>query len=230
MSDIHLWERLTPEQKELALSIERKWLAVARCTERIDRTTATDAINAVYLAIGSKKVPEIIFVDSPNAALKMLQAKNEYEKNSSFSIFRRLKIDLVIRPRNSIQHQLRNLPQTDTEQNEPKFISHSWSMAQIQLFSRVSIQFWSRYAWFLDFAYSVLGCDYVPEKWEALQLLVKNCGYIQPFNNICFVSDRPTELLFKDDFILHAENRPAVVFRDGYQIFANNGVELSISF
>ncbi|WP_222426886.1 DUF6745 domain-containing protein, partial [Hyella patelloides] len=144
--------------------------------------------------------------------------------------FRRIKIELVIRPRNSIRHQLRNFPAINSQKDKPKFFSHSCSMAQLQLLSRISIQFWSRYAWFLDFAYSVLGCYHISERWEALQILVKNCGYIIPFQNICYVSDRPIELLFKNDLILHSENNPAVLFSDGYQIFAYNGIELSITY
>jgi hypothetical protein len=219
MSDFNSWDRLTPEQKELALTIERKWLAVARCTERIDRQQATNAINAVYLAVGLRKVPKIIFVDSSRAAIEMAKQRDKYTGQSSPNIYRFLRKVLFIRAMANIPYESINLQQ-------PR--------AKIGLLFGVSIQFWSFDAWFLDFAYSVLGydlgCDYVPEKWEALQLLVTSCGFVWPFVDICFVSDRPTELLFKDDFILHAENRPAVVFSDGYQIFADNGVELSIAF
>ncbi|MDJ0901538.1 MAG: hypothetical protein QNJ55_22300 [Xenococcus sp. MO_188.B8] len=231
MSDSELWTKVTSEQKEQAYSIYKKWLIIAKSTERINYQKATDAIKFAYLAIKSKKVPEISFVDSPKAALKKAQARDDYRQQSSFGIYDIIRRKLVFEPRNSIKYQLSNLPQTSIEQNEQEFLSGGWSIAQLQLFSRISIQFWSRYAWFLDFAYSVLGCYHISERWKALQLLVKNCGYILPFNDICYISDRPIELSFKDNdnLILHAENKPAVLFRDGYKIFVFNGIELSIS-
>ncbi|MGL5871764.1 MAG: DUF6745 domain-containing protein [Xenococcaceae cyanobacterium] len=90
----------------------------------------------------------------------------------------------------------------------------------------ISIQFWARYAWKFDFDYSVLGCYYVPEKWETLQLLIKNCGRIFAFKEVCLVCDRPIKLSFKDNFILHAEGEPAVLFSDGHKIYAYNGIKL----
>jgi hypothetical protein len=226
MWNLNLGFQFTPEQKKLARTIHEKWMTVAKCTERIDRHQATDAINAVYLATAIRKVPKIIFVDSPRAAIEMVKQRDKYTGQSSPSIIRYLKIAFLIRPRENIPDQSIDLQQPSTQKNDLGFSSNILSMDKPQLLSGVSIQFWARYAWFLDFAYSVLDCDYVPEKWKALQLLVTRCGFILPFKDICFVSDRPTEMLFKDDYILHAENRPAVVFSDGYQIYAYNGVEL----
>lgn len=229
MSEPDLWSKVTSEQKKIAYATYKKWLTVAKSTDRINHQKVTDAIKAVYFNIGFEKVPEILFVDSPYVALKRARARDHYQQKLSFGIYDTIRKRLITEPRNSIRYQLSNLPQINTQQNEQEFLSHTWSMAQTQLLSKVSIQFWSRYAWFLDFVYSVLDCYYIPGKWEALQLLVKSCGYILPFNDICFVSDRPIELLFKNDLILHAENRPAVLFRDGYKIFAFNGIELSVT-
>ncbi|VEP17668.1 conserved hypothetical protein [Hyella patelloides LEGE 07179] len=229
MSDLDMWSQLTTEQKELARTLHEKWMTVAKCTERIERQQATDAINAVYLAVGLRKVPKIIFVDSPRAAIEMAKQRDKYTGQSSPGIIRFLKIALITRAIENIPYRRIDLPQPSTQQNELGFSAKVFSIAQPQLSSKISNQFWACHAWFLDCAYSVFGCDYISEKWEALQLLVKNCGFVLPFVDICFVSDRPTELLFKDDYILHAENRPAVVFRDGYKIFAYNGVELSMT-
>lgn len=229
MSYLDMWFQLTPEQKELARTLHEKWMSVAKCTERIDLQQATDAINAVYLAVGLRKVPKIIFVDSPRAAIKMAKQRDKYTGQSSPGIIRFLKIALIIRAIENIPYRRIDLPQPSNQQNKLSFSVKVFSIAQPQLSSGVSIQFWACHAWFLDCAYSVFDCDCISEKWEALQLLVKNCGFILPFRDICFVSDRPTELLFKDNFILHAERRPAVVFRDGYEIFADNGVELSMT-
>jgi hypothetical protein len=223
------WSRLTPEQKELSKAFYEKWDIIAKSTERINYQAATEAITKTYISIGRNTPSEILFFDSPYAVIEKIQ-KYKKDKTLSFDLYRRFEIELAIRPRNSVRYQLKNLPQIYDSQNA--FLNTKYrSISQLALLHKVSIQFWSwRYVWLLDFAYSVLGCDYISEQWEAVQLLVENCGYIQPFNNICFVSDRPTELIFNNDNILHAENKPAIVFSDGYQIFAYNGVELSITF
>jgi hypothetical protein len=230
MSHSRRGHRLTPDEKELARTIERKWLNVARCTERIDRQQATDAINAVYLALVGK-VPKIIFADSPPAAVEMGEQRDKYTGQLSPDIYRFLWRSFIIRTRENLRGKFINLRPPI---NNPKTPEGSCTNPRLIL-TAVSIQFWAYEAMFLDLACSVFGCYFAPEslrlqqKWEAFQLLVTHCGCIVPFQDICFVSDRPTELIFKDDFILHAVNRPAVVFSDGYKIYVENGIYVSDS-
>jgi hypothetical protein len=230
------WDELTPDEKELARIIERKWLTIARCTDRIDRQQATDAINAVYFSLGFRKEPKIIFADSPPAANEMAEQRDKYTDQLSSSIYTSLHRLLIRRTREyliceeNIRDKIKNvLPGVKFQKK-----SDGSSINPFDLLPAVSVQFWAFEASFLDLACS-FGCYFAPgfpllqEKWEALQLLVTHCGFIVPFQDICFVSDRPTELIFKDDFILHAVDQPAVVFSDGYKIYVENGAYLSDS-
>ncbi|MEH1928546.1 hypothetical protein [Nostoc sp.] len=61
-------EKLTPEQEALIPVYRQKWRAIALSTERIDREKASEAVKATYVLIGIEE-PEIVFYDSPNAAL-----------------------------------------------------------------------------------------------------------------------------------------------------------------
>jgi hypothetical protein len=226
-----MWDRLTPDQKELSLTIERKWLNVARCTDRIDRQQATDAINAVYLALGLGNVPKIIFADSPPAAIEMGEQRDKYTGQLSRDIYRFLWISFKARLIENLRGKYISFqPHIHTQKN----LDGSYS-SSLQILSAVSVQFWAYEAMLFDHACSVFGCCFsqgplnVQQKWEAFQLLITHCGFISPFLDICFVSDRPTELIFKDDFILHAVDRPAVVFRDGYKIHVENGIYVSDS-
>lgn len=223
------WNRLTSEQKQRAWIIYEKWKIIAESTDRIDKKLATDAVKSVYHATSFSQPSEILFCDSPYDARKKVQEviKLYEEQGRNINhIFRYFKIELIIRPSNSIRHQLYKLPYINDKQNNQKHPSYTLSVAQIKLLFKVSIQFWSHYAWWFEFCYSVLKCNYSLEKWQSLQLLVQNCGYIIPYENICFICERPVQLLFKQDMILHSLTKPAVVFRDGYQIFAINGVEV----
>jgi hypothetical protein len=219
--------QLTPEEKELVRTIERKWLSVARCTDRIDRQQATDAVNAVYFALGIRKEPKIIFADSPHAANEMAEHRDKYTEQLSPDIYMFLRRAFIVR-------RTDNLIQPPINQRKKPDRSYITPPSDL---SGVSVQFWAYEAMSIDLACSVFGCYFLgsehlnlQQKWEAFQLLVTNCGFISPFQDICFVSDRPTELIFKDDFILHAVDRPAVVFRDGYKMYFENGICLSMSF
>ena len=75
----------------------------------------------------------------------------------------------------------------------------------------------------LDFAFSVLHFPHDAKKWLALQGLVKYCGWIFVSDNTCIVCDRPVTLLLDRDARLHAENRAAMQFTDGYSIYALHG-------
>ncbi|MBD0361604.1 MAG: hypothetical protein ICV55_02265, partial [Coleofasciculus sp. C3-bin4] len=48
---------------------------------------------------------------------------------------------------------------------------------------------WACDASLLDFCSSVLNCSYDQEKWELLQALIMNCGWIYPFEKSCIVCE-----------------------------------------
>ncbi len=79
---------------------------------------------------------------------------------------------------------------------------------------------------FYDFCISVLNCTCDRSKWEALQMLVKDCGWFVPFESIAIVCDRPIELSLDNQNHLHAEGKPAIRFPDGYSLYSYYGVTL----
>ncbi|MEH1857796.1 MAG: hypothetical protein V7L21_07330 [Nostoc sp.] len=78
-----LIEKLTPEQEALIPVYREKWRAIALSTERIDREKAAEAVKATYVFI-SMEEPEIVFFDSPNAALITTLSKLSQELGSSW--------------------------------------------------------------------------------------------------------------------------------------------------
>ena len=74
-----LLKKLTPEQETLIYIISEEWRNIAFLTERIDHEKARVAIQGVYEIIG-KSTPQIIFVDSPYAAMnqKLEVTKKDY--------------------------------------------------------------------------------------------------------------------------------------------------------
>ena len=56
-------------------------------------------------------------------------------------------------------------------------------------------------------------------------ILGKSCGWWYPYENICFISDRPQEI-HKKGIQLHNESGPALLYRDGYALWFLNGVDV----
>jgi internalin A len=58
------------------------------------------------------------------------------------------------------------------------------------------------------------------------KLLFEHCGWIFPFEKICFACDRPRHLRFDSQNRLHAEGEPAIEFADGWNFYYYHGVRL----
>lgn len=63
-------------------------------------------------------------------------------------------------------------------------------------------------------------------KWEVLQKLVQNCGWIFGVDNTCIICDRPTKILIDKDKQLHGEGEAALEYSDGYVAYAYHGFPL----
>jgi hypothetical protein len=53
----------------------------------------------------------------------------------------------------------------------------------------------------------------------------RSCNWWYPYENICFISDRPKEI-HKKGIFLHNTDGPALSFRDGYSLWFLNGVDV----
>jgi internalin A len=76
---------------------------------------------------------------------------------------------------------------------------------------------------------SSLGVNISQKAQEILRcqkLLFEDCGWIFPFEKICFVCDRPRHLRFDSQNRLHAEAEPAIEFADGWNFYYYHGVRL----
>jgi internalin A len=76
---------------------------------------------------------------------------------------------------------------------------------------------------------SSLGVNISQKAQEILRcqkLLFEHCGWIFPFEKICFVCDRPRHLRFDSQNRLHAEGKPAIEFADGWKFYYYHGLRL----
>ncbi|AFZ07936.1 hypothetical protein Osc7112_3572 [Oscillatoria nigro-viridis PCC 7112] len=78
----------------------------------------------------------------------------------------------------------------------------------------------------VEFCIEVLNLEIDRPLYSAFKSLVENCGWIYPFEKKCFVCDRPIQLHFDREYLLHAEGQPAVEFADKFSVYSYRGVRL----
>lgn len=233
-------EQLTPLQKSHILSIREKWRAYALSTERIDRERAAQAVKAVYASSGLPE-PEMVFFDSPHAALR--QPKNLLASFLGSLLRGKIEKELGIQEGSLLRNQLEDRLETEVRDYLKRQMWSSlanqfglqvgkslWLELRKQLGSQndncIQPELWAPHGSFFDFFISVLNCEYPPTKWEALESVVRECGWIFPWRKTCFVCDRPSKLSFDNQRLLHAEAQPAIQFTDGFCLYAYHGVTI----
>ncbi len=83
----------------------------------------------------------------------------------------------------------------------------------------------SSYFAFYNFINEVLGIKYtVQDKYNWYQK-TSEVGLIYPLENICVISDRPSEICMKNG-LLHSENSAAISYTDGFSVYCLNGIRM----
>lgn len=88
---------------------------------------------------------------------------------------------------------------------------------------------WEFWSGAVDFCISVLGLyqDKIDvRQWNIVRSLIKECGWIFPFEKHAIVCGRPVKISLDSQNRLHAEGTPAIQFADGYGIYYHHGVTL----
>jgi hypothetical protein len=234
-------EKLAQEQEALIPLYREKWRSIALSTERIERQKAASAVKEAY-ALSSLHEPEIVFFDSPYAALNSicihqleLEGKQVLNQlvNSLFTQLLDIQLDSQLHNElnsqlcSQLDSQLHNElnSQLCYELGRQMWLS-SLGRIRIDQMTFIAPEVWACNICWVDFYISVLNFTHAHSKWSVIQSLVKNCGWIYPYEKIAIVCDRPCILCFDNQQRLHAEGKPAIQFADGYSIYAYHGVTL----
>lgn len=231
---------LIPEQEALIAVDQDKWEKIALSTERLDRKKAEEAVKAAYTWIHQGE-PEIMFFDSPYAALR--------ELNILDFPFDELPIDdLLSQLRHPFTQETQKLLY-DIQLQEAlgkNLWNRLWKVQNLLYFQIeekldeedlwipdnfdngiVNINLLNAECADYDFCISVLNFDYESTQWQILQDIVKNCGWVFTCQDACIVCDRPIKFSFDNAKLLHAEAEPAIEFADGFKVYAHHGEWLS---
>jgi len=90
------------------------------------------------------------------------------------------------------------------------------------VYNSISGSLADNYNW-CDFSISVLGCECDQARWQVSMDILQTCGDVYPFENTCYVCDRPTKISLDENQRVHAWGEPAIEYPDGFQIHAYHG-------
>ena len=81
-------------------------------------------------------------------------------------------------------------------------------------------------SWLGFYNYFLEVCDLkICEKLQPLMDLAENCGWWIPYDTLCVLQEKTVEVHMKDEK-LHNEKGPAVAYRDGFGVYALNGIRM----
>ncbi|MBN3911172.1 MAG: hypothetical protein HWQ35_32910 [Nostoc sp. NMS1] len=240
---------LTPEQRAFIPRYREKWQDIGLSTEGINQQYAMDAVRAIYTALELTE-PEIIIVDSPNAAFEYIW--NLFKVNSytvlgdaidSFywsRIYSNLQSDLLVRLPGDLQTNLHSLFENHLAKEYANLLQKQMEIQWEDVFEK---HFSKRDRNFIKNIFSscrkpealIAGCSYFDfcihglnyqqfqNKILILEDFVKNCGWTFFFQNIAIISKHSTTISIDSNNHLHAEDTPAIAFADGYNLYAHHG-------
>lgn len=56
--------------------------------------------------------------------------------------------------------------------------------------------------------------------------LVRSCGPVYPYENYCLMTERPVRACRNEEDVLHCDDGPALAYRDGFELYALEGLLL----
>lgn len=240
---------LTPEQRAFIPRYREKWQDIGLSTEGINQQYAMDAVRGIYTALELAE-PEIIIVDSPNAAFEYIW--NLFKVNShtilgdaidSFywiGIYSNLQSDLLMRLPSDLQTNLHSLFKNNLAKKYANLLQDQLEMQWQDIFAK---HFSKRDRHLIKDIFSscrkpekfIAGCSYFDfciqdlnyHKFQnqilILEEFVKNCGWTFFFQNTAIICNHSITINIDSNNHIHAEDTPAIAFADGYNLYADHG-------
>ncbi|AUT01555.1 hypothetical protein CLI64_14800 [Nostoc sp. CENA543] len=247
--------KLTPEQKALIPSYLDKWRKIVLASELISQNTASEIVDVLYSFLG-KNIPKIILLNNPLAAINQIllisskekglennfaddleryieKQLKEFSRQTSLISVGSILLDnrVNLESLENLEDQLDSIPgnnlnllQMILRMNQSELVWQLWSKGV----DHKAISSFDLYytAALFDFFISECDCYYKPKIYQLLEQVVRAGIIIFPFEEYCFVCDRPLHLRLDNQNRLHAEGEPAIEFTDGYSLYFHHGVAL----
>ena len=188
-------ESLTPEQEKRLVEYRNKWLAIGRSTEPANRPAAEKAITRMYEILGHPK-PRFWWSDGPAVGSLVRAILTDKELKKGANLWANLRDNLGA-----------SLRANETWSNWGSHEAH-----------------WPAYYNFPDAELRKMFSDSERERLGLWLTLAEGTGWWEPYQNVVFMCERPAVQLVNERGQLHCEAGPALLCRDGFPVWALNGV------
>ena len=209
-------------------------------TKPIDAQKATEAVKVAYATINGLEEPEVIIYSSPgDACLQIFNCRLHRPgkqldwKSISLSIVGEFASPAVwqyelehMKIESEADSLMSELVEEYAALSGPGFYADSFHLME---FLGIPTTLLLKEIYLTELYISSLGINLSQKTQEILRSqkqLWEHCGWIFPFEKICYVCDRPRHLRFDSQNRLHAEAEPAIEFADGWNFYYYHGVRL----
>lgn len=243
--------KLTKKHEEQIPNYIDKWIKMA--SGETDLVESQKYVNKIYASMG-KKEPIFFCLDSPLSACLAVAIVRQLDSPLDRQLHRQIRSQLfsplfsplhskLFSPLDSKLHsQLHS--QLDSKLFSPlvsqlrspldrQLDSKLHSPLHRQLFRQLNkinndwylSLWWLSWCGYYDFT-KMIGVDFDIDKFDLLIGFLKNIIFCVPYDGIFFMSKKPININWKNK-LLHCENGPAIEFKDGYGLWALNGVTVT---
>ena len=201
---------LTPEQIAKFPAYVQEWTGYGVCTDPADRIRAEAAIAAMY-EIAGKKPPRIVWCDSPLSMALTRAVVQKLPASVGASVRASVRASVWASVWDSVGASVR-----------ASVWDSVWDSVRDSVYGQYDASWLAFYRFFRD----ECGMTGETEKLRGLWELCQSCGWILPFENVCFASERHDVCKLDGRGVIHCEDGPAIHYRDGFSVHAWHGTRV----
>ncbi len=212
---------LTSSQKAQIEPYKQKWIKIGLSTEPCNVERSKHWIREAYKVAGFKPPTKWVLCDSPLSCAQA-QVRNQV----SDQVWNQV--------RNQVYNQVKSQVWGQVwDQVRDQVRDQVWDQVVYQVRDQVWNQVRNQVAYgahdahwlsIYDYYLKILKLDCVKPLVPLINL-AKHCGWWAPYENICFMQHKPKEIHMHNK-LLHKDGGPAVLYRDGFAVWALNGVRI----
>ena len=215
-------ERLTKEQESRFAEFRDKWIAIGLSTEPADRQRAERAILLSYKMADIPPPRKIVWCGSPlsQGLTRAIVLDENMPASVGASVWDSVRASVGASVGDSVRDSVR-ASVWDSVRDSVR--------ASVRDSVRDSVYGQHDAAWLSFYDYFNQACNLTvqTEKLSGLIELAKNAGWTLPHLHICWVSERHSIVARNERGQLHSLTGPAVMYPDGWKIYALNGIRVS---
>jgi hypothetical protein len=225
-------DRLTAEQEARLPAIRDKWIAIGLSTDRADRPRAEAAVRLAYHRAGLSDGARMIWAGSPmaGAAIADSLVRRARRPRATADVVSAVAGAVTGRASKLIARQVAKYVGSNVVHQVARQVAGQvWGPLKREIGQHISRRIASaRYgqhdAHWLAF-YDALGqCGMDVSRLDGLTEIASSCGWWWPFDDVCVLTERHSLLARDEHGRLHSSHGPAVVYPDGWLVYAWHGV------